>query len=134
MKFTRILSLLILGALLFTVPAKAQTATPPSEVQSILNSMSPEERVGQLFLVTFNGTDTSDASQIYSLITNYHVGGVVLLTTNDNFVGAPDTIQQTSALIQGLQSINWDSSTNPATGQANDSTYIPLFVGLAQEG
>ena len=73
------------------LPVRAQTPTPPPAVAAILNSMTPEERVGQLFLVTFTGTDTSETSQIYNLMTQYHVGGVVLLAENDNFVPAPDT-------------------------------------------
>ena len=67
------------------VGAHAQTATPPPQVRALLSSMSPEERVGQLFLVTFSGTDISDESQIYDLIANQHVGGVMLLAENDNF-------------------------------------------------
>jgi beta-N-acetylhexosaminidase len=111
---------------------------PSPDVTAILNSMTPEERVGQLFLVTFTGTDTSETSQIYNLMTQYHVGGVVLLAQNDNFVPAPDTVAQAHALINNIQQLEWDTSKkpviNPATGQAFDSAYVPLFVGVAQEG
>jgi beta-N-acetylhexosaminidase len=72
---------------LVPVTAQAQTPTPPAGVRIVLNAMSPEEKVGQLFLVSFNGTDTTTASQIHDLITRYHVGGVVLTTANDNFSG-----------------------------------------------
>ena len=33
--------------------ARAQTEPPSAQVQAVLTSMTPEERVGQLFLVTF---------------------------------------------------------------------------------
>ncbi len=137
MKFKRTVLLSILIALIMTIPVQAQAPTRPSELQSILDSMSPEERVGQLFLVTFNGTDTSTTSQIYDLIARYHVSGIVLLASNDNFAAAPDTVAQANALIKSLQTLKWDSSINPVDltpGQVADTTYIPLFVGLAQEG
>ena len=138
MKITRILLLLAIFALLIPSPALAQTSAPPAEVSAILDSMTPEERVGQLFLVTFTGTDTSTTSQINELISRYHVGGVVLLAQNDNFVAAPDTVAQAHALIDGLQQLEWQASVNPVTdvvtGQEADAAYIPLLVGVAQEG
>ncbi len=138
MKLIRILLLLVFLAVLVPVPVQAQTPTLSPEVKAILDSMTPEERVGQLFLVTFNGTDTSETSQIYNLMTQYHVGGVVLLAENDNFVQAPDTVAQAQTLINNIQQLEWDTSitpvTNSETGQELDSTYVPLLVGIAQEG
>jgi beta-N-acetylhexosaminidase len=117
---------------------QAQTSDPTESVQALLNSMSPEERVGQLFLVTFTGTDLSENSQIYDLIRRYHVGGVVLLSSNDNFVAAPDTITDAYNQIKALQKLNRDMATNPpadpASGNIDRSTYIPLLIGIAQEG
>src|SRR5512143_4039117 len=85
--------LTILISLLGSLPsARADGQFQNSKVQEVLASMSPEERVGQLFLVTFQGTNTASDSQIYDLIANHHVGGVVLSADNDNFVAAPDTI------------------------------------------
>jgi beta-N-acetylhexosaminidase len=138
MKFIRTVILSILIASIMTIPVQAERSTRASQMQAVLDSMSPEERVGQLFLVTFNGTDTSLTSRIYDLIVRYHVGGVVLLAANDNFTAAPDTIPQANLLIQNLQTLNWESSVNPeadpVSGQIPDTTYVPLFVGLAQEG
>ncbi|MBI5952201.1 MAG: hypothetical protein HY865_11135 [Chloroflexi bacterium] len=138
MKLFRILLLVVLLSSLFTVPARAQTPTPPPAVASILNSMTPEERVGQLFLVTYTGTDTSETSQIYNLIAQYHVGGVVLSAGNDNFAAAPDTITQVHSMIGSIQQIEWDVSKNSVTGEVGEigieSAYVPLFIGIAQEG
>ena len=111
--------------------AQAQTQTPPPQVQALLESMSPEERVGQLFLVTFNGTDTSAESQIYDLIANQHVGGVILLKENDNFTSEPDTITSTHQLISALQNIEWDATVAETLPR---KVYAPLFVGISQEG
>ncbi len=125
--------LLMLTVSLF-VPARstayAQTSTPLSKAQAVLDEMSPEERVGQLFLVTFRGTDTSPQSQVYDLIVNYHVGGVVLQAGNDNFVAAPDTVNSAHRLINALQTVEWENFTS---GQPA-STYVPLFIGISQEG
>lgn len=138
MKFHRIILATIIFALFTTPPARAQTSTPPPGVQLVLNSMSPEERVGQLFLVTFTGTDTGTDSRIYDLIVRRHVGGVVLLASNDNFTAAPDTLSQSHALVEALQTMAWESSVNPVpdpeTGQLKKPAYIPLFVGIKQEG
>ncbi|NOZ00010.1 MAG: hypothetical protein GXP40_12555 [Chloroflexi bacterium] len=135
--------LLALAASLFS-PAfmgqavvRAQTATPPPNVLTAMENMTPEERVGQLFLVTFNGTDIGPDSQIYDLITNYHVGGVVLLAENDNFTAAPNTVADAYQLISDLQKAEWNSSlialVDPATGEQHWRTYVPLFIGISQE-
>jgi len=136
-RLLQILWLVTFLSVLVPVSARAQTATPPPAVLAILNSMSPEERVGQLFLVTFTGTDTGENSQIHNLMTEYHIGGVVLLAENDNFVSAPETVTQAHALINNIQQLEWDTSKNPAAivqGSESTSAYVPLFVGIAQEG
>ena len=135
MRLIRVFLLVIFLAILIPVPARAQSTS----VDPILNSMTPEERVGQLFLVTFTGTDVSLNSQIYELIIRHHVGGVVLLKQNDNFASAPETVLQAHTLIAGLQQLEWDNSINPvavdlATGNAVPSAYVPLLVGISQEG
>jgi beta-N-acetylhexosaminidase len=118
-----------------TPTARAEAQIQTSQVQAILASMTPEERVGQLFLVTFQGIDTHDQTQIYDLIANYHVGGVVLLSGNDNFLPAPDTIPTAYQLISALQTIEAETATTAGTGaQADGHVYVPLFVGISQEG
>jgi beta-N-acetylhexosaminidase len=97
--------------------------------------MTPEERVGQLFLVTFQGTETHDQTQIYDLIANHHVGGVVLLAGNDNFLPQPDTIAGAHQLITALQTVESDSANGLETSTEPDAnTYVPLFIGVSQEG
>ena len=124
MRFIRILLLLIFVLPLAPIPVQAQTSTPPPGIRLILDQMTPEERVGQLFLVTFKGMDTSSESQIYDLVTNYHVGGVMLMSENDNFCGT-DTIVQANTLIDELQRQAWDRAVNhfqdPQPGQMETS-------------
>lgn len=135
MRIFRILFLFVFIASAFPAAVQAQTATPPAAARLAFESMTPEERVGQLFLVTFMGTDTSPDSQIYNLVNRYHVGGVVLLSENDNFTA--DTLTQTRLLTESLQRMEWNATVNystDASGVTRKPVYVPLFVGVAQEG
>jgi len=131
-----VLCAFVLNSFGFAIPAHAQTPEPPAEVKIAMNSMTPEERVGQLFLVTFKGVDTSEASQVYSLVLQHHVGGVILQASNDNFAASPQTVAEAHALIQRLQQLEWDGASgavqNPDTGKTSRSVYVPLFIGMAQ--
>lgn len=74
--------------------APTVTATPPArppEVKALMDKMSAADKVGQLFLVTFEGNDVSAASDIAVLVRDYRVGGVVLRPANDNFRSAAVT-------------------------------------------
>lgn len=128
---------LILTSFSSPLQVQAQTVTPPLAVRQLFEKMTPEERVGQLFLVTFTGTDSSDQSQIYDLIVNRHIGGVILKAGNDNFTAAPNTIPAAYQLIQSLQQIEWDGSTravtDPKTGQLVQNAYVPLLIGISQD-
>src|SRR5512140_2551923 len=136
------LALLLLGLLIAPlVPpesAEAQGGNPPAAVRAAFQKMTPEERVGQLFLVGFNGTDTTEKSQIYDLIVNRHVGGVVLSAGNDNFGAAPGTADGAYQLSRNLQEIEWNTFLNapvdPKLGQTVSHQYVPLFIAMAQAG
>ncbi len=150
----RFLSILLLVSLVLSFsPTPAARAAgsfhasdPIANARLMLAKMTPEERVGQLFLVTFTGSSAEQTSQIYDLIASYHVGGVVLLAGNDNFVAAPDTVSGAYQLIAQLQSAEWqawqalpaaaDTSTpTPApTPTSAPANYIPLFIGISQDG
>src|SRR5512138_3855611 len=118
-------------SLLQPAPAvQAETRLQTSRIQAVLAAMTPEERVGQLFLVTFQGTETHDQTHIYDLIANHHVGGVVLLADNDNFMPQPDTTDtnaSTHQLIADLQTIESEAVEKPdAQGQTRANVYVPL--------
>jgi beta-N-acetylhexosaminidase len=110
----------------------------PAAVEALFEIMTPEERVGQLFLVTFQGTDMGNTSRIYDLIVNQHVGGMVLLVGNDNFVAAPDTAAAARDLSRGLQRLEWTSTlrppSDPITGKPESRAYVPLFIASIQDG
>ena len=154
----RFLSIFLLVSLALsfsqTIPARgsfsSQGNDPAANAIQMLEKMTPEERVGQLFLVTFNGSTADETSQIYDLIANYHVGGVALQASNDNFVAAPDTISGAYELIAQLQSAEWQASqSKPASTDTGTPTgtptpipeptskpvnFIPLFIGISQDG
>jgi beta-N-acetylhexosaminidase len=134
---TRLVSIFLLVMMLVSlpwagIPVQAQNGDA-LKAQSLLSQLSPEERVGQLFLVTFEGSTFDEESPIYDLIVNYHIGGVVLAAANDNFVPAPDTVMAAYELVHALQSAEWQQSIG-TTDPTVPRTYIPLWVGIAQEG
>jgi beta-N-acetylhexosaminidase len=128
---------LVMSVLVTPTPAFAQISSS-AEAQRLLDDLSPEERVGQLFLVSFYGTQATENTQIYDLIVNHHIGGVVLLAGNDNFNVAPNTVLDAYTLIAQLQKAEWDSSTksyvDPLTGLQLQRSYIPLLVGISRDG
>jgi beta-N-acetylhexosaminidase len=119
-----------------------QTVTGSEKAQALLDQLTPEERVGQLFLVTFTGPEAAIGSatgaQINDLIVNYHIGGVILKSANDNFVGEDQTLVVAQSLTDQLQRDEYNASQeqqiNPITNETYTPTYIPLLIGISQEG
>jgi beta-N-acetylhexosaminidase len=150
-RFLAILTLVSLG-LSFSLNAdviasgSVQQTDPGAKALQILDKMTVDERVGQLFLVTFSGATANQDSQIIDLITSRHIGGVVLLAGNDNFVGAPNTVASAFQLISQLQNAEWQTSqglpgqaligtqSSAPTPTSTPANYIPLFVGISQDG
>ena len=121
------------------VRAAAPAAAPAvQQAQDMLAEMTPEEKVGQLFITGFTGSTANESTQIYDLIVNYHIGGVMLSAGNDNFVGGTGTIQSAYSLIYELQQAEWDgkysAQPDPLTGEIPENEYIPLLIGLIQQG
>ena len=101
-------------------PTPTVGASLPDEQQqaaSLLARMSLEEKVGQLFLVYFDGPALSPA--LKTMIADYHVGGIVLFQIADNLQSA----RQVAELVNAAQ----------ATAVAHGAQ-IPLFVAVDQEG
>jgi beta-N-acetylhexosaminidase len=144
--YTLLAGLLVLSIILpvFGAPVQvhSQTLSPAGQAEQLLHQLTPEERIGQLFLVTFQGTDVGPLSQIYNLIHTQHVGGVVLLSRNDNIVSVDNDLQSTpkqvASLIHQVQQTEWEASlqsqVNPDTGNSYYPAYIPLFAVISQEG
>jgi len=132
------------------VPSTAVIGQEPVDpfVAERMVHMSPTEKVGQLFLVTFIGGDVGSESDIARLISEYRVGGVILLAGNRNFTNGGGTPDQVVGLTKGLQQQALLSSQMltqtiaPVEGSPITTTqavthsgaFIPLFVGIAHEG
>ncbi|MBI4731963.1 MAG: hypothetical protein HY781_07535 [Chloroflexi bacterium] len=146
MRFRRFLCLfLVILFLLSTQTAGSARAGADSQddysmerARQMLADMTPEERVGQLFLVTFTGSTADTDSQIYDLVMNHHIGGVVLLAENDNFIEGVGALEAAKDLITQLQTYEWQSSLGPTvdpdTGGPAPIQYVPLFIGISQPG
>jgi beta-N-acetylhexosaminidase len=130
--------------------AQAQTETPwAAEAEALLETMTVEERVGQLFMVTFIGNEALPESDITDLIGNYHIAGAVLLAENDNFSNEEDIVSQIASLNNQLQEIALDGPppldlgdgddipllpANQPTPSAASLTSIPLLLATVHEG
>ncbi len=117
---------LVLVAVLFPLPVlRAQEPGDDLDagVQLLLSSMTVEERVGQVFLVTFVGNDPSPGTDIARLVRQDHVGGVVLLASNSNFYNGPEAPRQVAQLANGLQARAMDGGAQ-----------VPLFIAVDHEG
>ena len=120
------------------VNAMQEEVNPKQKAIDLLAQMTPEERVGQLMLISLDGRDISPNTQIYDLIVNHHISGIVLRADNDNFIGPDNTITESHQLIDGLQNIEFSGIPNKSENSSDQSTptpkYIPLFIGISQEG
>jgi len=142
--YRKFLLLLLTSVLLVSItphtPVNAfdETSSARIKAEAQFAALTPEEKVGQLFLITFNGNDTSTASPIYDLIARYHVGGLILDRDNDNFLNPDQIPEDCLTLANNIQQLEYDGSRNlpqdlvSPNGQLPE--YIPLFIGLSQEG
>ena len=128
--------------------AEAQEGPADPFVAELMKRMSPTEKVGQLFIVTFTGNDVGPNSDIARLISEYRVGGVMLLASNRNFTNSEDTPRQVAELTNSLQhqallaSQVLTQTLTPSEGSPITTTqvvthsgaFIPLFIGVDHEG
>ncbi len=109
LKYNRFLSLFLLVTLLaasLPAPVLAQRANDP--IAQLMAQMTPAEKVGQLFLVTYMGSDVGPNSDIARLIREYRVGGVVLLPGNGNFRNEGNTPLEIARLTMPCKASRWD--------------------------
>ncbi len=125
---------LSLSLLAPAIGVQAQDDEPANEaLLTLIDGMTPEERVGQLFLVSFDGASVDDESQIAALLADYPVGGVMLRADRGNFaLPDPNALQQ---LVIDLQRKNWEAARverlDPVSGEPFQPEYLPLWVGLS---
>ena len=124
-----ILIILVISTLLNAAfPVWAQEGGEEAFIAGLLPKMSPEAKVGQLFVVGFRGSEVTANSDIADLIRNYQVGGVTLSSENGNIVNDANAPTQVTTLMSQLQNL-----TRVARIQAG-APFIPLFTALLQDG
>jgi beta-N-acetylhexosaminidase len=116
-KRRRLLTLALAATILLPLasPGAGRAQEEDEQVAQLMAEMSGAAKVGQLFLVTFPGSEIADGTLIEELIRDYYVGGVVLLPQNGNIVNEGDTPEQVATLIGQLQQTAW-AATQPTTG------------------
>jgi beta-N-acetylhexosaminidase len=117
-----LLRLLLIVALLAPALRLPMARAQPDPARQLLDAMTPAEKVGQLFVVTFTGQEVGPNSEVAALVRDERVGGVALLAANQNFVNdenAPFQVRDTSQQLQAL---------------ALESGSLPLFVAIDHEG
>lgn len=85
-----------------------------AQVESYLAQMSNADKVGQLFVITFEGDDVDAESDIAELISDYRIGGVVISPERGNFTNAKvaaaenaSTPAEVAALTNRLQALSY---------------------------
>jgi len=129
--FTLFRALVLCGVV--TLPLSRGVGAQNELVDDIMSMMTPQERVGQLFVVDFIGQDTSDGSDIAQLILDYKIGGVLLSESrgNINNQGEVPTPFQVARLTNELQNLAFRANSRTISGQ---QVFVPLYVAVEQEG
>jgi beta-N-acetylhexosaminidase len=91
----------------------SKTLTPQQYIDELVSNMTLDEKLGQMMIVQFTGSSYS--LPLSTMISQYHVGTVLLFTVNGNIVNQ----QQLRSLTQAIQSNNHG---------------IPLTIATDQEG
>ncbi len=124
-----------------------------AQIETLLQGMSVADRVGQLFVITFQGRKTGSTSEIAELIRDYRIGGVVLSADEGNFSNTPgaDTARQVAILANQLQAmvqsiyLTPEEALSPAPDRlippqpsqfsvSSAGVGVPLLVGIQQAG
>ncbi|NPV08730.1 MAG: hypothetical protein HPY83_12325 [Anaerolineae bacterium] len=86
---------------LATMPAGAEE----DPVLEFIAGLSTREKVGQLFLVAFHGSNVDKSTAIAELIQRYRIGGVVLSAERGNIDNGGNAAAQVRDLARQLQSL-----------------------------
>jgi beta-N-acetylhexosaminidase len=118
----RLITLLLLLSIICRPEIEIVHAQADDSVDELMAGMSVEDKVGQLFLVPFVGADANPGSEVWQLITEYKVGGVILLASNSNFNNDESAPRQITELSNALKTTAFNTNG------------LPLFVALDHEG
>ncbi len=112
----------------FQMPASATTITEDQAIQAEIDSMTLEQKIGQMIMLDIRQWDTTGIGtptdltelndDVKQIIDDYDLGGVILFANN-----VKET-EQTAKLAYDLQQVVIDDASND----------IPLYVTIDQEG
>ena len=114
-----IIALAMIGGITFNSDSVASNNTNDidKKIENKINTMTIEEKVGQMMFVGINGTKIDN--KITRLLKEQHPGGIILYGAR-NFSGK--TIEDNIELINSIKKAN------------NKKSDIPLFIGIDEEG
>jgi beta-N-acetylhexosaminidase len=135
-KRRRLLALALAVTLIlpFSAPGAGCAQEKDDRVAQLMAEMSSAAKIGQLFLVTFPGSEVTDDTLIAELIRDYHVGGVVLLPENGNIVNQGETTEQVATQVGQLQQTAWEATQPTTDTLPSPGPFIPLFIAVSHEG
>ena len=105
-----------------------QAADTSSRAAQLLQTLTPAERVGQLFVVSFQGSSAAPDTDIYRLIVESHIGGVVLLASQDNFDDPSNLPLQVLHLTNAMQSAAGARMISPPANNEASAVTIPSIL------
>lgn len=94
--------------------AQRGSAVDPTKVEEALKRLTLQQKVGQLLIIGFNGTDVN--TRLKNMIQNYHPGAVIVFKRN---IVTPVQISHLNGEAQRL---------------AHKDTQLPLLIMVDQEG
>ncbi len=153
---------LLLSSFAISSPIRAQEPLDPdAELHALIERMTVADRVGQLFIVPFQGDDIGPDSEVAELIRTYRVGGIILQARNGNFRNDPvegpdgqllDTPAQVLIATNRLQGLAFDRAFStlqalapeeaakvqplppPSSTPITNPVRLPLLIAINQEG
>ena len=101
------------GNLQDDINKKEEVKTPRDEIKELIDSMSINEKIGQLMIIGFNGTSVDE--NLNDLVKNSYIGGVILFKDN------VESLDGVTELINNIKLLNIENK-------------IPLFISVDEEG
>ena len=128
-----VLALVVAACALNGSTSRRTSAQEPDTalVDRIISSLSIDERVGQLVMVNFVGNDANAESDIAALIRDFHVGAVLLSSSNGNVINRGDTAGELATLTNQLQQRAYESTVRP---DGSREIFVPLLLAMDNEG
>lgn len=101
------------GNLQDDINKKEEVKASRDEIKELIDSMSINEKIGQLMIIGFNGTSVDE--NLNDLVKNSYIGGVILFKDN------VESLDGVTELINNIKLLNIENK-------------IPLFISVDEEG